>query len=92
MAKFTPGPLTVTPHSTGAAIWYEDGDMAAEVHENLGALPEPINAMKLAQRFAAANEMYEALKLVQCSLSALDTSDMALNVDVALAKADGEVL
>jgi hypothetical protein len=45
-----------------AAIWYPDGDMAAYVHGNLGTLPDPIDPLEIAQLFAAAPELYEALK------------------------------
>lgn len=37
-----------------AAVWFPDGDMAAEVHGNLGAYPDPIDAVELAELFAQA--------------------------------------
>jgi hypothetical protein len=50
------------PSGAEASIWYDDGDLAAEVYGNLGTLPEPIDALWLAKLFAASFEMYEALK------------------------------
>lgn len=44
-----------------AAVWYPDGDMAAEVHGNLGTMPDPIDPLDMAQMFAAAPAMYAKL-------------------------------
>jgi len=45
-----------------AAVWYPDGDMAAEVHGNLGSFPDPIDALEMAKLFAGAPAMLTLLK------------------------------
>ena len=91
--KFTPGVLLVVeglrPVGAEASIWYEDGDLAAEVHGNLGALPDPIDATALATLFAAAPEMYEALKEVETivEMSVAEDAPSLKKLRAALSKA-----
>ena len=48
-----------------AAIWYPDGNIAAEVYGHLGALPDAIDALEMAKFLARAPEVYKALVLCE---------------------------
>jgi len=48
-----------------AAVWFPDGDMAAEVHENLGTYPDPIDAIELAELFSQAPTMAARIRALE---------------------------
>ena len=96
--KFIVGPLFVglgNSSSGGrASVWYDDGDLAADVFGNLGTLPDPTDPVRLANLFAAAPELYEALSsLVESEMPSTMTGSIAQRWEdacAALKKARGE--
>jgi len=90
MSKFTPGPweagLARMNEPDKRNIWAVSLQVASAKSPWLKQEVQEANANLI----AAAPEMYEALKAVQRTLSAIDTSEIAQAIDTALAKAEGD--